>query len=160
MKKSYPAILIVSAGVLGLASLVAHPFGEVKKTIPGKPLLAGAAVDPAVMQIVERSCQGCHSDKTEWPWYSYVAPMSWLIEKDVNQARSHMNLSHWDEYNSEHQQEILAKLSAVVRSRQMPLPRYTMLHSDAKLSDSEIDLLYRWARAERSRLKLSAGGGH
>jgi cytochrome c len=160
LKQSLPAILIVSASVLGLVSLVAHPFGEVKKPTSGKPLLAGATVDPAVVQIVERSCRSCHTDKTEWPWYSYVAPMSWLIEKDVSQGRSHMNLSHWDEYTSEHQQEILGELSAVVRSRQMPLPRYRMLHSEAKLSDSEIDQIYRWARAERSRLKSLTGGAH
>ena len=157
LKKSLPALLIIGASLLGLASLLAHPFGEAKIPASSKPLLAGAPLDPAVMQIVERSCQSCHSEKTDWPWYSYVAPMSWLIEKDVNQARSHMNLSHWDEYSIEKQQEILAELSAVVRNRQMPLPRYTMLHPEAKLSDPEIDRIYRWARAERVRLKSITG---
>ena len=171
LKKSLPAILIIGASILGLASLLAHPYGAVKTQASSKPLLAGAPVDPGVMQIVERSCQSCHSEKTDWPWYSYVAPMSWLIEKDVNQGRSHMNLSHWDEYNSESQQQILAELSAVVRNRQMPLPRYLKLHPEAALSDSEIDQLYRWARAERARLKSitaskrdtlrgGAAGGH
>jgi hypothetical protein len=157
LKKSLPAILIIGASLLGFASLLAHPYGMVKMPSSSKPLLAGTAVDPAVMQIVERSCQSCHSEKTEWPWYSYVAPMSWLIEKDVNQGRSHMNLSHWDEYNSESKQQILGELSSVVRNRQMPLPRYLKLHPEAKLSDSEINQLYRWARAERTRLKSTAG---
>jgi hypothetical protein len=48
--------------------------------------------------------------KTEWPWYSYIAPMSWLVEGDVSKARSHMNLSHWNEYTGEKQQEILARV--------------------------------------------------
>ena len=160
LKKSLPAILIIGASLLGLVSLLAHPFGAAKIPASSKPLLAGAPVDPGVMQIVERSCQSCHSEKTEWPWYSYVAPMSWLIEKDVNQARSHMNLSHWDEYTMEKQQEILAELSAVVRNRQMPLPRYTRLHPEARLSDSEIDRIYRWARAERVRLKSMGSQDH
>jgi len=157
LKKSLPAILIIGASLLGLVSLLAHPFGAAKIPASSKPLLAGAPVDPGVMQIVERSCQSCHSEKTEWPWYSYVAPMSWLIEKDVDQGRSHMNLSHWNEYSIEQQQEILAKLSAVVRNRQMPLPRYTMLHPEARLSNSEIDQIYRWTRAERARLKSITG---
>ena len=157
LKKSLPAILIIGASLLGLASLLAHPFGAAKIPVSSNPLLAGTAIDPAVMQIVERSCQSCHSEKTDWPWYSYVAPMSWLIEKDVNQGRSHMNLSHWDEYSIEKQQEILAELSAVVRNRQMPLPRYIMLHPEARLSDSEIDRIYRWTRAERVRLKSITG---
>ena len=153
MKKPLPAILVVSATLLGFASLLAHPFGAVKMPASNKPLLEGASVDPAVMQIIERSCQSCHSEKTDWPWYSYVAPMSWLIERDVSGARRHMNLSHWDEYNGESQQQILAELSAAVRNRQMPLPPYLKLHPEAKLSESEIDLIYRWARAERARLK-------
>ena len=160
LKKSLPAILIIGASLLGLASLLAHPYGAVKTQASSKPLLADAPADPAVMQIIERSCQNCHSEKTDWPWYSYIAPMSWLIEKDVNQGRSHMNLSHWDEYNSESQQQILAELSSVVRNRQMPLPRYLKLHPEAALSDSEIDQLYRWARAERARLKSMGSQDH
>jgi hypothetical protein len=157
LKKSFPALLLIGASLLGFASLLAHPFGTAKVPVSNNMLLAGTPVDPAVMNIVERSCQSCHSEKTDWPWYSYVAPMSWLIEKDVNQGRSHMNLSHWDEYSIEKQQEILAELSAVVRNRQMPLPRYTRLHPEAILSDSEIDQIYRWARAERARLKSITG---
>jgi hypothetical protein len=153
LKKLFPAILVVGASLLVIASLLAHPFGIVKKTASSKPLLAGAPVDPAVMQIVERSCQGCHSEKTEWPWYSYVAPLSWLKEKDVSEARSQMNLSRWDDYNAEKQQEILAELSAVVRNKQMPLPRYVRMHPEAAVSDSEIDQIYRWARLELTRLK-------
>jgi hypothetical protein len=84
--------------------------------------------------------------------------MSWLIENDVRNGRSHMNLSHWDEYTLEKQQEILTELSAVVRSRRMPLPRYLQLHPGAKLSDAEIDQIYQWARGERRRLKSIARG--
>src|SRR6266853_2952413 len=138
LKKSLPAFLVIGVSLLGFVSLLAHPFGTAKIPASSKPLLAGAPVDPAVMQIVERSCQSCHSEKTDWPWYSYVAPMSWLIERDVSGARRHMNLSHWDEYNGESQQQILAELSAAVRNRQMPLPRYLKLHPEAKLSESEI----------------------
>jgi hypothetical protein len=114
--------------------------------------------DPSVVRIIERSCQNCHSERTAWPWYSYVAPMSWLIENDVQQARSHMNLSRWDEYGLEKKQAILTELGAVVRSRQMPLPRYVQLHPSAKLSDVEINQIYQWARAERRRLKSIAHG--
>ena len=69
-----------------------------------------------------------------------------------------MNLSHWDEYNFEKQQEILTELSAMVRTRQMPPPRYLQVHPSAKLSDAEIDQIYQWARGERRRLKSTARG--
>jgi Haem-binding domain len=156
LKKLLSAIVIGGVGMIGLASVSVHPFRAARESVSDNPLLAGASVDPAVIQIVERSCQNCHSEKTEWPWYSSVAPMSWLIEKDVQEGRSHMNLSHWNEYDTAKQVEILASLSAVVRSRQMPLPRYLRLHPSAQLSDAEIDLIYQWTRAERRRLKSAS----
>jgi hypothetical protein len=157
VKKLFQAVLIGATGIV-LASVFVHPFGAVKARKSTTPLLAGTSVDPTVVRIIERSCQSCHSERTDWPWYSYVAPMSWLIENDVRTGRSHMNLSHWDEYTLDKQQEILTELSAVVRSRQMPLPRYLQLHPSAKLSDAEIDQIYQWARGERRRLKSIAHG--
>jgi hypothetical protein len=130
----------------------------VKAHTSANPLLTGAVVDSETVQIMERSCQNCHSEKTDWPWYSYVAPVSWLVESDVHRARSHMNLSGWDQYSLEQKQDDLAELAAAVRSRQMPPPRYTLMHRSAKLSQPELDRIYQWARGERRRLKsLSAG---
>src|SRR5580704_2019666 len=76
----------------------------------------------------------CHSERTTWPWYSYVAPVSWLIESDVSKARGHMNLSVWDQYTVEKREELPGELAAAVRSRQMPPPRYTLMHSSSTLS--------------------------
>jgi hypothetical protein len=140
-------------GVMVLASVLVHPSGAVKSAKSGSPLLAGAEIDAPVLTLFERSCQNCHSEKTEWPWYSYVAPMSWLVENDVAQARSQFNLSHWDEYSLETKQAILTRMGAVARSRQMPPARYTVLHKSAKLSPSEAEQIYAWAHTERRRLK-------
>src|SRR4051794_36874244 len=109
--------LILLAGVaVGLPSLMIHPFGAVKAPRSLNPLLAGADVPPGIIQIMERSCQNCHAEKPDWPWYSYVAPASWLIEKDVHDARSHMNLSRWGDYNVEDKKELLTRLAAAVKS--------------------------------------------
>jgi hypothetical protein len=66
-----------------------------------------------------------------------------------------MNLSRWNGYNPEQQQEILSRMSVLVRNRAMPLPRYLLLHPESKLSDAEIAYLYQWARTERKRLKAA-----
>jgi len=151
---------IIRIGALGalvvivLASLV-HPSGNVKSTKSEQPLFNGAAIDTAVLGVIERSCQNCHSEKTEWPWYSQVAPMSWMVERDVSQARGHMNLSQWDAYTNEQKREILGRIAAVIRSRHMPPDRYTVIHPDAKLTQAERDALYDWAHAERRRVKSS-----
>jgi hypothetical protein len=143
------------AGVVAVAfvSLLVHPFGDLKACRSLNPLLAGADVNPAIRQILEKSCQNCHSEKTEWPWYSYVVPVSWLIERDVHDARSHMNLSRWGEYGLERRQELLTRLAAAVRSRQMPPARYTLMHPSKKPSASDLERIYEWARGERRRLK-------
>ena len=110
------AKLFAGVAGLGLASLLIHPFGAVKARASVDPLLAGADVDPAIVQIIERSCQNCHSEKTQWPWYSYVPPASWLVESDVHDARRHMNLSRWGEYSLEKKRELLTELAAAVRA--------------------------------------------
>lgn len=162
MKKIVPKraqYAVACAGVLAIVSGCIHPFGP--KTNSDRPLLSGADIDPAVVGILEKSCRNCHSERTEWPWYSYVAPMSWLIEKDVHEARSHLNLSRWSEYDAQQQHDLLAELAAVVRNRRMPLPRYTLLHPGAKPSPEDFERIYQWTRAERRRLTAlaSAHGG-
>ena len=93
MKRTIIMFLFGGASMVLLASLLVHPNGPVKAIQSNEPLLAGAEIDPAVKAMLERSCQNCHSEKTDWPIYSYIAPMSWLVEGDVSQARAHMNLS-------------------------------------------------------------------
>jgi cytochrome c len=138
--------------VFEFACALIHPFGRVKTQSSPAPLFANTdALDP-VVRIVNRSCRNCHSEQTHWPWYSYIAPMSWMIEKDVHDARLHMNLSRWQEYPADKQVEILARLGSEVRNHRMPLPRYQSLHPEAALSDADIRQLYDWTRKQRRRL--------
>jgi Haem-binding domain len=155
LRMSLVAIVIV----LGVASLLVHPFGAVRAHASVEPLLTSAVVDSETVRIIQRSCQNCHSQNTEWPWYSYFAPVSWLIESDVHKARGHMNLSGWSQYSLEEKQELLAEMGAAVRSRQMPPARYTVMHRGAKLSEPEQERIYQWARGERRRLKSLATEG-
>jgi hypothetical protein len=154
MKRILTTFLLGGASMLLLASVLIHPYGPVKGTNSTEPLLAGADIDPAAKALIEKSCQNCHSDKTDWPFYSYIAPMSWAIEGDVSEGRTHMNLSHWGDYSPGEKQQILASIGAAVRSEKMPPARYTAIHTDAKLSAEERARIYEWAHAERRRLKL------
>lgn len=152
MKVTIKGILAATAAV-GVGLSFIHPTGAVKKQTSTAPLLTDANVDAGVVRVLERSCQDCHSERTHWPWYSYVAPIEWFLEADVNEGRRHMNLSRWRSYSIEQQIEILTRIGAEVRSEEMPLPRYLQLHPEARLSEGEIDRLYTWAHTERTRLK-------
>lgn len=134
-----------------------HPFGIVKGARPKAPLLAGAAIDSESLGIIERSCRDCHSDETHWPWYSYIAPVSWMVEKDVSQARGRFDLSRWQDYSAERRAIILRQMSVLVPKRDMPLPRYLLLHRDARLSESDRQHFAQWATAASAELEPRGG---
>ena len=89
-------------------------------------------------RIARSSCYGCHSNETDWPLYSYVAPMSWLVRSDVEAGRDELNFSDWPEYAEEADDAI-----EVVLEGSMPPDRYTMVHRGARLTEAEVDELVR-----------------
>jgi len=98
----------------------------------------------------------CHSNQTVWPWYSYMAPVSWLVERDVRRGRDHLNLSEWPQYTFQQKQELLADIATAVKNGEMPLRQYTLIHRRARLSEADTDMVYTWARAERRRLRAAS----
>ena len=148
------ALLATALGVvaIGASALTHRPSPRAPDQ---SPLLRGARIDPVTLGIVERSCQNCHSERTEWPWYSHLPPASWLLHRDVAQARNRMNLSRWDGYTPAEQQALLSAIGGAARTGVMPPRRYTVLHPSSVLSPQERETLYRWTRAERSRLRTS-----
>ena len=115
----------------------------VNRTNP--PVTGEIKAPEEVMAILHRSCFDCHSNETKWPWYSYVAPASWLVAKDVRDGRGHINFSEWADYNSkqkEHKQEECGEMVAI---GEMPLWFYLPLHSESNLSEEDIELLVSWS---------------
>lgn len=109
-------------------------------------------VSPQVASLIDRSCADCHSNKTRWPWYSKVAPVSWLVVDHVNHGRSHLNFSEWGRYNRGEAGEMLEEICREVKSGAMPLSSYTPLHPGSKLSAADVKLLCDWTNAERERI--------
>lgn len=92
--------------------------------------------DAGTRELFFRACKDCHSNQTEWPWYSFVAPVSWLVQWDVREARSHFNVSEWGRPEN-HADEA----AGMVREGEMPLWYYLPAHPGARLSASEKDEL-------------------
>ena len=101
-----------------------------------------------VQQILKRSCYDCHSNHTVWPWYSNVAPMSWLVAKDVRGGRGKMNFSEWGKISPSKQEARLQSICDEISEDEMPLKNYLLIHTDAKLTQQEKDALCAWAEAE------------
>jgi len=86
----------------------------------------------AVRALAKRACFDCHSNEARWPWYSHVAPVSWLVQHDVDEAREHVNFSEWNR-----PQRKADDLVEVLEESEMPPWYYLPAHAEARLSDAE-----------------------
>jgi len=121
-------VLVTTIVLFGLIQLI--PYGH-RHTNP--PVSAEPDWDsPRTRELFFRACKDCHSNQTKWPWYSHVAPASWLIERDVEEARSHFNVSEWRR-RKQHSDEAAEKF----RDKDMPPWFYLPLHAEARFSDAE-----------------------
>ena len=87
-------------------------------------------------EIARVSCYDCHSNETDWPIYSYVAPMSWLVRQDVDEGRDELNFSDWDDAENEVDDAI-----KTIEDAEMPPSQYTVIHGDARLTNDEQRIL-------------------
>ena len=95
---------------------------------------------------MQRSCFDCHSNRTHWPWYAYVAPASWLVPHDVEEGREHLNFSTWDLYDEDERVDLFEEIAEVVEDGEMPLWFYVPLHPEAQLSEDDSATLLGWAQ--------------
>jgi len=104
---------------------------------------------PETRAIAKRACFDCHSNETVWPWYSNIAPVSWLVYRDVSEGRGHINFSEWDVHPSlpegegegEEHQHGSDVIQDVLESGEMPPSTYLLLHPEARLTDQEMQIL-------------------
>lgn len=118
-------------------------------------LYASVSVPHNVRGIFERSCRDCHSNRTVWPWYTHVAPVSWLLAHDVKDGRKELNISEWAQYDVKRAGRKLEEICDQVRKGEMPMAMYVPLHPKAKLTDADKQVLCGWANGERERLRAA-----
>lgn len=87
---------------------------------------------PSTRELARRACYDCHSNETRWPWYAHVAPISWLVQKDVDEGREALNFSEWGR-----PQEEAGEAAETVIEGSMPPGIFTLVHGEARLSEQE-----------------------
>jgi hypothetical protein len=120
------------------------PTPGISKTSTPRPHTA-EMINPQVSKILDRSCQDCHSNRTAWPWYSHVAPVSWVISRHVIEGREILNFSDWATQPPSEGDRML--ICDAVSDGRMPLPGYTAIHRKAKLSKQDVGVICAWASA-------------
>lgn len=99
--------------------------------------------DPEVYHTFKIACYDCHSNETIWPWYSNIAPFSWLVADHVKEGRRALNFSTWENYSQEDKEEKLKKIYRTVYAS-MPLASYIFAHKEADLTKEQRSLVREW----------------
>jgi cytochrome c len=150
VKRARAALICCMVG--GAASLLlarVHPFGGAglyAANTKQAPFMDHSSVPPEVRAMLSAKCENCHSVKTEAPIYGRFAPESWLIERDIIEARRAMNLSLWDSYSPDQQQTFSAQIARETKEHKMPPPQYRLIHWNSRISDPDLLMLAAWAR--------------
>lgn len=127
--------LIVAIIILLLIQLIPYGRNHTNPPVTGEPKWDS----PRTSELFMRACGNCHSNKTKWPWYSGIAPASWLIQSDVDEARKNLNVSEWG--RKEKNKGVDA--ANEIRDGEMPPFFYLPAHPEAWLTAAEKDELIR-----------------
>ncbi len=136
--------LKIGTGVLGIAFIIAQFIQPDRTNPPADPSASFEALaKPAahVAAAIGRSCHDCHSNQTVWPWYSRVAPISWLVASDVNEGRAKLNFSQWNIYSPEMVHIKMRQICREVQSGDMPPAYYLPMHPGAKLTAADVSAI-------------------
>jgi hypothetical protein len=143
------AVALVFVGAQFVPTGMSNPPFDQSRTLE-----AHLHVTPEVETILARSCNDCHTQQTRYPWYSRVAPFSWLLANHIREGRDHLNFSNWAGYDAEEQDLNLQNICRLTKRGAMPVNSYLYIHRDAKLSDADVQTLCNWTNAERDKLNV------
>ncbi|HEX5398878.1 MAG TPA: heme-binding domain-containing protein [Verrucomicrobiae bacterium] len=123
---------------------------------PGGDIAATNPPPPQIMAMLHAACYDCHSDETVWPWYSHVAPVSWLIASDVNGGRRHVNFSEWPHDHPDWAARRLSDVSDELYYNEMPPVQYKLMHPASRLTGAQRKELENWADSTAKKLQAPA----
>ncbi|HEX8250758.1 MAG TPA: heme-binding domain-containing protein [Pyrinomonadaceae bacterium] len=148
-------ILKIIAVVLFLGFIVIQfirPDMTNPPVVAEQTLEASTRIPENVKMILSRSCADCHTHNTVYPWYAQISPFSWGLAFHIDDGRAHLNFSEWSKLEDRRKKRKLEEVCEQVETREMPLPSYLWIHTDAGMSDEEIRILCDWTKAEIGRL--------
>ena len=155
---------LIGCGVALAASLLlarVHPFGDAglyaKPT--GAAMLNGMQAPAEVRTILLEKCADCHSAQTHAPYYGHFAPVSWLLERDVVEARKAMDLSVWESYSADQKQTLVAKMAQETKAHDMPPVQYRTIHWNARMEEADLKVLGGWAHGFQTAAGAGVGVG-
>lgn len=148
MNKARVKKVLVALTIFLVAIQIFQPRRTNPSAAPSRSLPTRVNVPEDVYSALIHSCGDCHSNQTHWPWYSHVAPLSWVIMDDVNEGRRHMNLEDWEALeDSKEAKDRLVGICKEIQQKGMPPFSYRFVHKDTRLNPQEITSICSWSQA-------------
>ncbi|MCB0506768.1 MAG: heme-binding domain-containing protein [Chitinophagales bacterium] len=123
-----------------------HPKKNVSSEIMATDITKVTNVPQDVQQILQVACYDCHSNNTRYPWYSKIQPVSWWLNRHINNGKRHLNFSDFGSYTDKKARHKLEEVVETLEKDEMPLFSYTLVHRDAKLTAAQKSAVINWAK--------------
>jgi hypothetical protein len=140
-----------------VAIFIIIQFFRIDKTNPAINLaddfIEIAKPSEEIAVLLKSACYDCHSNQSEYPWYSNIAPVSWWVKDHINEGRDELNFSKWSTYSVKKKDHKLEEMAEELEEGEMPLKPYPLTHPEARLSDSQKEELINWIKALRKQTK-------
>lgn len=143
MKKK---ILLILLAIFVVIQFI-RPSRNISNTVSANDISKHYAVPADVQKILAVSCNDCHSNNTEYPWYTNIQPVGWWMQGHVNEGKTELNFSEFATYPAKRQHHKLEEVIEQVKEDHMPLESYLWIHKDAKLSQPQKEAVVNWASA-------------
>jgi hypothetical protein len=119
-------------------------------------LMEQEMLDDEIKTVLKNACLDCHSNQTTYLWYHKIAPVSWMINQHITDGKAELNLSEWGNWEPLDQIGALDNMADEIKSGEMPLKPYVLMHPKAKLTEEQKEQFYAWAEklSEELLLKL------
>ncbi|MGD1319978.1 heme-binding domain-containing protein [Chryseobacterium sp. 2R14A] len=144
--------------IIILVAFVIIQFFPIDKTNPpidkGMDFINIKNIQPEIANTIRTSCYDCHSNETQYPWYSSIAPASWWLKNHINEGRSHLNFSIFATYEPKRQIHKMEECVEMLEKHEMPLESYYLGHQNAKLSDVQRQDLIKYFKKEIEETKF------
>lgn len=144
MKKFFKILLVFLSAVFVIIQFI--PSGkQANQPVSGQDIFEMQEIPSEVGIILKNACYDCHSQSVKYPWYSYVAPVSWLVAQDVNRGREHLDFGKWGELSKRDKIKVLGEIAEEVEDENMPMQIYVNMHSEADLIEKQRELIINWS---------------
>jgi hypothetical protein len=148
--------ILKTSGIVLLIALVLVQFypRPIKNIgLASNDISVSHAVPQQVKELLQTSCNDCHSNTTKYPWYANIQPIAWWLNEHVVDGKKEINFSEFGNYNLARQFHKLEEVTEVIEENEMPLQSYSLIHTNAKLTEAEKEILLSWAANLRQTMK-------